>query len=365
MIGTRSRALATRVVDHAAIAHNARRILDGSGTELMAVVKANAFGHGAVAVSRTALAAGATWLGVATIDEALELRAAGIEAPIFAWLVDPWVDLRAAAAAGITVSVANLDTLAAIDFPIDVHLELDTGMSRGGCSPLEWGALCAAAAVSPARITGVWSHLADASLLGDRNVDGALSAFRDGVVAAHAAGLDPRWVHLANSAGALAHPATALTMVRSGAALYGIETVTGAEFGLEPALRVTSRVSQLRQVPAGTGVGYLHAWVAPSAATLALVPVGYGDGLPRALSTGGSVSIGGHRFPIRGAISMDQLVVEVDASVALGDEVVLLGDGRHGEPTAAEWAALTGTIPHEILTGLGARIGAVESEARS
>ena len=356
MITLNSPALATREVDHAAIAHNVRRVRGASGTELMAVVKANAFGHGAVAVSRTALEAGASWLGVATIDEALELRRAGIDAPIFAWLVDPWCDLRAAAAAGITVSVANLTTLAAIDFPIDVHLELDTGMSRGGCDPTQWADLCAAAAVSPALITGVWSHLADASLVGERHVHEALAAFQSGVIAAHAAGLEPRWVHLANSAAALAHPSTALTMVRSGAALYGIETVRGAEFGLAPALRVTSRVTQLRSVPAGTGVGYLHDYVTPGAARLALVPVGYGDGIPRALSSHGSVSIGGRRHPIRGAISMDQLVVEVDDSVSHGDEVVLLGDARQGEPSPAEWARLTGTIPHEILTGLGTRI---------
>ena len=153
-----------------------------------------------------------------------------------------------------------------------------------------------------------------------------------------------------------------MTMVRAGAALYGIETVTGARYGLRPAMRVTSRVIQLRQIPAGTGVGYHHSFVTASDTALALIPVGYGDGVPRALSHGGRVVIGGRSFAIRGLVSMDQLVAEVDGDVRLGDEVVLIG-GAPGEPSAAEWASLASTIPHEVLTGFGTRVALRHSRA--
>jgi len=360
LLAQRTRALATRTIDHGAIARNVATIAQSAGVPVMAVVKADAFGHGAVEVARTALGAGASWLGVATVEEALELRQAGIPAPVFAWLVDPWCDLRAAVAADVTLSCANVETLLAIEdaaaslgLRVDVHLELDTGMTRGGSTPELWAELCAAAAsLTSVRVTGVWSHLALAALPGEENVALQLWALAEGERVARAASLTPRHVHVANSAGALRHPSTRLTMVRIGAALYGIGN-------LEPALRLTSRITQLRHVRAGTGVGYLHDYRTLDATTLALVPLGYGDGVPRDLV--GSVTVGGVRCPIRGAISMDQLVIEVPASAAIGDEVVLLGDPRNGEPGVEEWAAVTGTIAHEIYTGLGRRVARVHA----
>lgn len=360
--------LATRTIDHAAIARNVCRVIATSATPLMAVVKADAFGHGAVEVSRTALAAGASWLGVATVDEALQLRRAGIVAPILAWLVDPWSDLRQAVRLRVDLSAANIDTVVAIQAAAQregvvahIHLELDTGMARGGSTDLLWPSLCAAARRAEEsgaiRITGLWSHLALASMPTRSSITQPVSAFQRGLDVALAAGLDPAQIHLANSAAALAHRSTRFTLVRAGASLYGIETVHGRTFGLEPAQRLLSRVTQLRAASAGTGIGYLHERILAAPATLALVPVGYGDGVPRNLSNGGEVSIGGRRYPIRGAISMDQLVVEVDGDlVSAGDEVVLLGDARAGEPDAAEWARIGGTIPHDILCGLGARL---------
>jgi len=359
--------LATLTVDHAAIARNTARILERSGVPLMAIVKADAFGHGAVEVARTVLDAGATWLGVATVEEALELRAGDIHAPVFAWLVDPWTDLESAIFARITLSCANVETLRAIEnaalalgITADVHLELDTGMARGGSTPELWPALCAEAALversGGVRVTGIWSHLALATVPSSDSVTPQLEAIFAAQRVAARAGLSAQLVHLANSAAVFAHPTAALSMVRVGAALYGIDTVSGVASGCEPAMRLTSRVTQLRAVAADVGVGYLHSYRTTAPTTLALVPLGYGDGVPRSLSHGGSVSIGAGRFPIRGSISMDQLVVEVDATVALGDEVVLLGSADRGEPTAAEWAALVGTVPHEILTGFGRRI---------
>ena len=360
------RALATRSVDHAAIAHNVRTLLAASGRPVMAVVKANGFGHGAREVAATALAAGATWLGVATVDEAVDLRAGGFTCPVFAWLIDPWSDLESAITHGITLSCSNVETLGAIaqtarrsGLVARVHLELDTGMARGGATPAAWPGLCLAARdaerAGSVTVDGVWSHLALASVPGAHSVAHPLSVLRAAAAVATAAGLSLAHVHIANSAGALAHPDTALTMVRAGAAVYGIETVDGETHGLRPALRVTSRVTQLRDVAAGTGVGYHHSYRVAATSRLALVPIGYGDGVPRALSRGGRVVIGGRSFPIRGVISMDQLMVEVDAGVRLGDEVVLIG-ANPGEPTVTEWAALAGTIPHEVLTGFGDRV---------
>jgi len=360
--------LAERVVDLAAIARNIARLRAGTGRELMVVVKADAFGHGWLDVARTALDAGAEWLGVATVDEALALRGAGIDAPVLCWLADPWTRNSTAVAAGVTMSCANSETLdslvtaaRATGATALIHLELDTGMSRGGSPLASWDQLCSAAAVAEAageaRVTGIWSHLALAADPDPLSTVSQQVAFESGVARARERGLAPTQLHLANSAAALEHGSTWFDVVRCGASVYGIETVRGVSHGLEPAMRVVSRVSQLRQVPAGTGVSYGHAYVTRNATTLALVPVGYGDGIPRNLSSGGEVVIGGRRYPIVGAISMDQLVVDIgDSPVALGAEVVLLGSPGLGEPDAQEWADVTGTIAHEILTGLGGRM---------
>jgi alanine racemase len=360
--------LATRIVDLAAIARNIGRLRTRTGKAVMAVVKADAFGHGMLEVARTALASGAEWLGVATVDEALALRRAGIDAPVLCWLADPWTRIADAVEARITISCANVETLTAVAVAARatsttglVHLELDTGMSRGGSSIANWDALCGAAATAEAdgvvAVTGVWSHLALATDPDPLSTESQRLAFESGVARARELGLAPAQLHLANSAAAFAHDTTWFDVVRCGASVYGIETVKGVTHGLEPAMRLVSRATQLRQVPAGTGVSYSHAYVTDRPTTLVLVPVGYGDGIPRDLSHGGEVVMAGVRHPIVGAISMDQLVVDVgDAPVELGDEVVLLGSPENGEPDAQEWADVTGTIAHEILTGLGGRM---------
>lgn len=362
------RPLAESIIDHSAIVRNLARLRATHHAKFMAVVKAGAFGHGAVETAHTAVAAGAEWLGVATVEEALELRDSGIAAPILAWLIDPWCDLAAAVAADVTLSCANIETLDAVAAvaartgrPAAVQLELDTGMARAGATGESWSGLCAAAATEEkagrVRVTGVWSHFALASDPEPASIAAAAAAFEDGVAIARAAGLEPQDVHLANSAATLAHPETALTMVRCGASLYGIETVDGQTHDLEPALRLVTRVTQLRRITAGTGVGYGHRFVARCDTTIVLLPVGYADGVPRLLGGLAEVMIGGIRYPMVGAISMDQITVDVgDADVALGDEVVLLGNAASGEPDAAEWASLASTLPHEILTGLGSRI---------
>ncbi|MCU1414284.1 MAG: alanine racemase [Microbacteriaceae bacterium] len=360
--------LATRIVDLAAISRNIGRLAARTGKEVMVVVKADAFGHGWLEVAKTALDSGAAWLGVATVDEALRLREAGIDAPVLCWLADPWTRLADAVAAQVTISCANTETLNAVAAAARnagtsalVHLELDTGMSRGGAPVADWDALCGAAATAESEgllsVTGVWSHLALAADPDPLSTETQRLAFESGVAKARELGLAPAQLHLANSAAALAHDTTWFDVVRCGASVYGIETVRGVSHGLEPAMRVVSRVTQLREVAAGTGVSYNHAYVTDRTTTLVLVPVGYGDGIPRDLSHGGEVVIAGKRHPIVGAISMDQLVVDVgETAVSLGDEVVLLGRPDLGEPDAQEWADVTGTIAHEILTGLGGRM---------
>jgi alanine racemase len=355
-------------IDHAAIAHNIAVLRSKTDAKFMAVVKADAFGHGAVEVARTAIASGAAWLGVATVDEALQLRRAGLTAPILAWLIDPWSDLDNAVRSNITVSCANIETLDAVGAAAqaagvraDVHLEIDTGMSRAGATALQWPALCGAAKAAEQRgtlhVTGVWSHLAVATDPHWSGVEPAWEAFVAGIDVAVAHGLEPEERHLANSAATLAHPRTAFTMVRCGASVYGIETVDDRSYGLRWALRAVSHVTQLRRVPAGAAVGYGQTYVTDRATTLGLIPVGYADGVPRSLSGVGFVAVAGRRHPIVGAVSMDQFSVDFgDTPVHLGDEVVLLGDSAQGEPDAAEWAALAGTLPHEILTGLGGRM---------
>ena len=357
--------LATRIVDHAAIARNIDRLRPDGDTGIMVVVKADGFGHGMREVARTAIAVGADWLGVATVDEALTLRAAGIDAPVLCWLADPWTNLTDAVAATITISCANIETLqavtaaaAATGTTAQVHLELDTGMARGGAESTRWAELCAAAAAARGvEVTGIWSHLALAADPDPLSTTAQKIAFDEGVDEARELGLSPGVLHLANSAAALDHEQTWFDLVRCGAGVYGIETVRDRNHALEPAMRVVSRATQVRRVPAGSGVSYNHAYVTDRETTLVLVPVGYGDGVPRGLSQGGQVVIDGTRHPIVGAISMDQLVVDVgDTPVELGAEVVLLGSPRRGEPDAQEWADVTGTIAHEILTGLGGRM---------
>jgi alanine racemase len=355
-----------RTIDLDAIEGNVRTIRRLAGADIMAVVKADGFGHGAVQVARAALRAGASWLGVATVEEGLALRRSGITAPILAWLVDPFCDLDEAVRLHVTLSCANFATLEAVlavataaRIRAEVQLEIDTGMARGGCSPEDWAALCAAAAQAELegtiQVSGVWSHLARADQPEWAAVSDAQGRFVDAIGTAWAAGLDPRHLHLANTAAALAHPRTRFTMVRVGAGLYGIETVSGQTFGLRAAETAVSRVSQVRDVPAGTPVSYGGYFVTGEATRLALVIGGYGDGIPRSLR---EVTIGGQIHPVVGAVTMDQFVVDVGAaSVRVGDEVVLIGQ-EESDPTAADWARWAETNPHDILTGLGGRFTA-------
>lgn len=359
-------------IDLDAICHNVEVLRDHAGpAQVMAVVKADAYGHGLVPSARAAVRGGAAWLGVAFLEEALALREAGLDVPVLAWLFGPDEDLAAALVAGIDLGVYSVAELAAVQAAAQssgtvakVHLKADTGLSRGGATAADWPELCEAAAKAAAdgsvTVTGLWSHVAFAGPDHPVNVRQA-KAFAEALDVAAGKGLQPQVRHLANSAATLTDPSTHYDLVRPGLSVYGLSPVpelgSPADFGLRPAMSLRSTVALVKRVPTGSGVSYLHHYTTTRETTLALVPLGYGDGVPRAASDKAEVLLGGARRRIAGVVAMDQFVLDVgDDPVAVGDEVLLLGPGDQGEPTAQDWATATGTIDYEIVTRIGARV---------
>ncbi len=334
---------------------------------VMAVVKADGYGHGMVPVARAALAGGASWLGVAFLEEALGLRAAGLDAPVLCWLFVPGEDLAPAVAADVDLGVysrAELDRAVAAAEQTGrtarLHLKADTGLSRGGATADDWPALCEAAAKAEAdgsvAVVGVWSHFASSEKGPDHPSNRAQStAFVEALDVAAGHGLRPEVRHLANSGALLTAPDTHYDLVRAGAALYGLRPVPDQDFGLRPVMSVRSHVALVKRVPAGAGVSYDHLYTTDRETTLALVPLGYGDGVPVAASNTAPVLVGGQQHRVCGRVAMDQLVVDVgDQDVRPGDEVVLFGEP--GGPLADDWAAAMGTIDYEVVTRMGPRL---------
>ncbi len=363
-------------VDLEAISANVRSLRSAIGTaHTMAVVKARGYGHGAVSSARAALDGGADWLGVADIPEALELRGAGITAPILTWLHGPEADFAAAAAAGVDLGLssvehvekaAHLEAADASHGPTIVQLKVDTGLGRNGVTLDDCDRVFGRAAElerqGRIRVRGVFSHLANASEADDA---AQLAAFDRALALADAAGLTPELRHIASTAGAIRRPASRYDLVRLGIGIYGLspfedESVERlAERGilLRPAMRLSAAIVSTKRVPAGSGVSYGLTYRTPATSTLALVPLGYADGVPRSASGSGPVSIGGRRYRVAGRIAMDQLVVDVgDDPVAVGDRAVLFGDPTEGMPTARDWADAAGTIEYDIVTRIGGRV---------
>jgi alanine racemase len=369
---TGRRPLTEAVIDLNAIAHNTRLLKKHSNDHLMAVVKGDGFGHGAVQVAQTTLANGATWLGVAHIDEALALRKAGLTAPTFAWMHPSDDDVTDALREDIDLSASSLGHLTGIAACAErmgilaaVHLKVDTGLHRNGASPTEWPALIRAATQFEeqglVRIRGIWSHLAFSDDPTHPTTGRQIELFNAAVQQAEAAGLRPELLHLANSSAALTVPRTRYHMVRAGIALYGVEPVPGQTFGLRPAMTLRAQVIATREVPPGEGedtpFGHLHTNTTDHPTAAALLPLGYMSGLPRAASNAAQVWLDGARRPIAGLIDMDQCVVDAgNAQVAIGDNAVFFGTGDQGEPTAAEWAHWANTNAQQVLTGLGIRV---------
>lgn len=352
------------LIDLGAIRHNVGALREAMpGTLMMVVVKAAAYGHGAVPVARAAVEAGADWLGVVDVAEALELRAAGIAAPTLAWLHGPEGDYAAAIAADVDLGVYSLEQLRAVAAVggAQVQLKIDTGLGRGGATTADWRELVAAAAAferdGKLAVRGVWSHLANTDEASD---SAQIAEFQSAIDVAREAGIDPSLTHLAASAGALTRPDARFDMVRLGIAVYGLSpdaSIDVAPLGLRPAMELAADVVTVKRVPAGTGVSYGHHYRTTRETSLALVPLGYGDGVPRHASGRGRVSINGRTYTVCGRVAMDQIVLDVgDDPVRVGDRAVLFGDPATGAPSAEDWALAADTIGYEIVTRIGARV---------
>ncbi|MFE7117616.1 alanine racemase [Streptomyces sp. NPDC057654] len=353
-------------IDLAAVASNTRRLrAHCPRSAFMAVVKADAFGHGMSDVARTVQAHGADRLGVAALGEAHALRRAGLSGPVLAWLTTPHSDFEAALQDDIEVAVPGLEHLRAVAVAAfstgrtaHVHLHADVGMARDGAPPEQWEELCGAArrleAARVLRVVGVMGHLGCADHRDDPHNRQGRKAFTAAVRQAHRAGLRPRHRHLAATAALLNDPLSHYDLVRVGAGLYGIDPTRRA--GLRQAMTLTAPVAAVRDVAAGTPVGYGHAFHTDRPTRLALLPLGYGDGLPRQASHQAQVLLRGRRRNVVGLFSMDQIVIDAgDDPVAPGETVTVLGPGDTGEPTVEDWARWAGTLPHHLLTTLGAQ----------
>jgi alanine racemase len=354
------------VVDLASIRHNVRTLRELTGVASMTVVKADGYGHGMVEVARAAREAGSEWIGVATMEEALRLRASGDRGRLLCWLTIPQDDWSAAIEADIDVtaySVDELDAIAATGRPARVQLKVDTGLSRGGATLESWPDVVARARRGEVdgswRITGIWSHFAASDEPEHPANDAQEEAFRAALAVANEAGLTPEVRHLANSAAGILRPSSRFDVVRFGLATYGLDPAPGEtpDLGLVPAMTVRAPLVSAKPIPAGAGVSYGHTWIADTATTVGLVPVGYGDGIPRHASNTAQVLVDGKQRALRGRVCMDQFVVDLGGDrPAPGSDVVLFGPGTHGEPTAQDWATAADTISYEIVTRIGGRM---------
>lgn len=351
------------------------------GAALMAVVKSDAYGHGALRCARAVVDAGATWLGTATPEEALVLRAAGLRGMrMMCWLWTPGGPWREAIEADIDVSVSGMWALQEVTeaarqagAPARVHLKADTGLGRGGCQPGDdWTELVREALRAEAEgllsVTGLWSHFACADEPGHPSIAAQLTRFREMVAYAEGQGARPEVRHIANSPATLTLPDSHFDLVRTGIATYGIspspELGSPADFGLRPVMTLSASLALVKHVPGGHGVSYGHRYITPGETTLGLVPLGYADGIPRHASGAGPVLVGGKWRTVAGRIAMDQFVVDLGGDEPEpGAQAVLFGPGDGGEPTAEDWAQAAGTIAYEIVTRIGTRVPRVYRNA--
>ena len=365
---------ATAYIDLAAVTANVRVLREHApGAQLLAVVKADAYGHGLVPVARAALAGGATWLGTALLDEAIALRDSGIHARIFTWLNVPGADFAGVIRRDIDLSASapwQLNEIAAaaqaLGCTARLHLKVDTGLGRNGAfGPGFTEILTSARKLERrgiVRIVGVWSHFAYADQPDHPTVRHQQEVFEAAVREAEAAGCDLEVRHLANSAATLTNPSAHYDLVRPGLAIYGLSPVPelgdSTAYGLVPAMTLTARFALVKGLPAGQGVSYAHQHVTAADTRVGLIPVGYADGIPRHASSRGPVAVGGRRYLVAGRVCMDQILVDLgaDSPAQAGDQVVLFGPGAEGEPTAQDWAIAADTISYEIVTRLGPRV---------
>ncbi len=369
---------ARAVIDLDAIAANVRTLDAGTSAQVMAVVKADGYGHGLVPAARAARRGGATWLGAAQVVEAIELRAAGDTGRILTWLYAPGAPLREAVEADVDVAVAapwNVEALVTAAREAGrtarVHLKVDTGLGRNGLTPAQLPevlrAVMRAQAEGALAVVGVFSHFAFADAPSHPTVLGQAAEFARAVEAVEGAGARLEVRHLANSAATLTNPGVHYDLVRPGIAVYGLSPIpdlkTSEDLGLVPAMTLEAELATVKPLPGGHGLSYAHQYVTPGDTVVGVVPLGYADGVPRHCSgtdgrLGAPVRVGGRRLAIAGRVCMDQLVVDLGpgASEQAGARVELFGTGADGGPTAQDWAEAAGTISYEIVTRLGARV---------
>jgi alanine racemase len=371
--------LAEAVVDLGAVEHNVRVLCEHAGrAQVMTVVKADGYGHGATRVARAALAADAAELGVATVDEALALRADGITAPVLAWLHPPGTDFAPALLADVQIAVSSvrqldelLDAVRRTGRPATVTVKVDTGLNRNGVAPAHYPAMLTAlrqaVAEDAIRLRGLMSHLVYADQPDNPINDAQAQRFSEMLTHARDQGVRFEVAHLSNSSATMSRPDLAFDLVRPGIAVYGLSPVPQlGDMGLIPAMTVKCAVALVKSIRAGESVSYGHTWTAQRDTNLALLPIGYADGVFRSLGGRLDVLINGRRRPGVGRICMDQFVVDLgpgQLDVAEGDEAILFGPGTAGEPTAQDWADLLGTIHYEVVTSPRGRITRTYREA--
>ncbi|MET4003135.1 alanine racemase [Arthrobacter sp. UYCu511] len=369
------------IIDLSAIANNIRHLRQACApAQFMAVVKADAYGHGALQVARTAVAAGVQWLGTAHVSEALALRAAGLTVPILAWLHTPDTDFAAAIAQNIDLGCSGWElehivgAARTLGRPARIHLKIDTGLGRNGSTLANWpgfvGAAMAYQAEGVLRVVGVFSHLAVADEPARPETDQQLQCFCTAIAILEAAGAQLEVRHIANTAATLSRPDTHFDLVRVGLGVYGLSPFpdrTSAQLGLEPAMTLATQIASCKDVPAGQGISYGLNYVTAEPTTLGLIPLGYADGIPR-IATGGPVRVNGVTYPVVGRIAMDQMVIDLgsgawdrfaEASVPgslLGATAELFGNGNGGGPLVEQWAAAAGTINYELITRISPRV---------
>jgi alanine racemase len=361
-------------VDLGAISANVAALRRHAPTaELMAVVKADAYGHGLVPSARAALRGGATWLGVAQLGEALELRRAGVQAPLLSWLHVPDQDFAEALEQDVQLGISTtwaleqvVDAARTTGRTARVHLKVDTGLGRNGAWDADLaailGRLAALQSEQLLEVVGIFSHFAYADAPQHPTVRAQQERFEGILEQASRGSVRPTVRHLANSAATLTNPSAHYDLVRPGLAVYGLSPVpdlgSPQDFGLREAMRVLSHLSSVKDCPAGQGISYGHAYTTREQTRLGLVPMGYSDGVPRHAGNVGPVQVGGRRHTVAGRVCMDQFVVDLgpDSPAAAGDEVVLFGVGAAGEPTAQDWATAIDTINYELVTRVGAKV---------
>ena len=360
-------------VNLSAIAQNFKSIKSQTTADVLAVVKADAYGHGLIPVSKALEDAGVDWFGTALLEEAINLRKAGILKPIISWLTPLGEDFKSAIDLDIDLGIPSIDLLNEVIKAASltgkaarIHLEIDTGMSRGGVLS-EWDQLIKSVLVGvnlkQLKVIGIWSHFARADEPNELMNQEQLSLFEEKVNQAKAAGIDAQFIHIANSAALFTNKSSHKNIIRSGIALFGlspdIKTIgDSSSLGLKPAMKLKAKLNLVKDVKAGSSVGYGGTAVIKSDTKLGVVALGYADGIPRNTNNLAGVFVDKKRAPIIGRVSMDQFVVDlgITSTAKTGDEVIVFGDGSSGEYTVDEWAKAANTINYEIITRIGPRV---------